>query len=42
MTQTIVFDPLVPWPLILALGAVALALLALALWRGLTGWWPSC
>ena len=39
MTQTIVFDPLVPWPLIFALGAVALALLALALWRGLTGWW---
>ena len=39
MTQSLIFDPLVPWLVIFALGALALGLLALALWRGLTGWW---
>ncbi|MBN9886289.1 DUF7408 domain-containing protein [Salipiger abyssi] len=38
MTGQIVFDPLLPWPLIGALAAVALAGVVLALWRGLTGW----
>ncbi|SDE58038.1 Putative glutamine amidotransferase [Salipiger thiooxidans] len=38
MTGQIVFDPLLPWPAIWALGAVALAGAALALWRGLRGW----
>ncbi|MGR3377704.1 glutamine amidotransferase [Salipiger abyssi] len=38
MTGQIVFDPLLPWPLIWALAAVALAGVVLALWRGLTGW----
>jgi hypothetical protein len=34
----VVFNPLVPWPLILALAGAALLLLALALMRGLSGW----
>jgi hypothetical protein len=38
MTSTIVFDPLLPWALIAALAAMMLAGLALALWRGLSGW----
>ncbi|MCR8549033.1 glutamine amidotransferase [Salipiger sp. P9] len=38
MTGQIVFDPLLPWVAIYALGAVALAGVVLALWRGLTGW----
>ncbi len=39
MTQSIVFAPLVPWPVIFVLGGAAVLLLALALWRGLAGWW---
>jgi hypothetical protein len=35
----IVFDPLLPWPLVAGLAAVAAAFVALALWRGLSGWW---
>ncbi|GAA4227823.1 hypothetical protein GGQ68_004044 [Sagittula marina] len=35
----IVFDPLLPWGAIFGLGAVALAGVVLALWRGLKGWW---
>ncbi|SDH40068.1 glutamine amidotransferase [Alloyangia pacifica] len=38
MTGEIVFDPLLPWPAIWVLGAVALASVALALWRGMPGW----
>ena len=38
MTGQIVFDPLLPWPLIAVLGALAAAGVALALWRGLPGW----
>ena len=37
--QAVVFDPLLPLPLIAALAALAPSALALALWRGLTGWW---
>lgn len=36
--MSLVFDPLVIWPVIWALAGVALLLLALALWRGLSGW----
>ncbi|KMK65608.1 glutamine amidotransferase [Puniceibacterium sp. IMCC21224] len=39
MTGTIVFDPLLPWPLIAVLAALAVLGVALALWRGLSGWW---
>ena len=38
MNRTVVFDPLVPMPVLWALGAVALVLVAIALWRGLRGW----
>ncbi|CUH79333.1 glutamine amidotransferase [Tropicibacter naphthalenivorans] len=38
MTSDIVFDPLLPWALIVALAVLALAGTALALWRGLSGW----
>jgi len=39
MTQTIVFDPLVPMALLIAAAVVVFAGLALALWRGLAGAW---
>ncbi|PWK57963.1 hypothetical protein [Roseicyclus mahoneyensis] len=38
MAQTILFDPLLPMALIWALAAAAALVLALALWRGLSGW----
>ncbi|WP_397543723.1 hypothetical protein [Roseovarius salis] len=38
MTASIVFDPLLPWWLIAALGAMMAAGIALALLRGLSGW----
>jgi hypothetical protein len=38
MTQTVVFDPLVPWAVIWALAALGAASTALAIWRGLRGW----
>ena len=39
MTQSLVFDPLIPWPLLWAALAFCAVLLAVALWRGLAGWW---
>ena len=39
MTGSLIFDPLVPWPILWALIAVAALLLIIALWRGLGGWW---
>jgi hypothetical protein len=39
MGEALVFQPLLPWPVILAAAAVMAALVALALWRGLKGWW---
>ncbi|MEO0939471.1 MAG: hypothetical protein AAFY38_15060 [Pseudomonadota bacterium] len=36
--MNIVFDPLVPGPVLGALGVVVLAAIAMALWRGLRGW----
>lgn len=39
MTQTLIFDPLIPWPVLWTAGLLALALVGLALWRGLSGWW---
>lgn len=38
MTGTFVFDPLVPWGILIAVAVVALAGVGLALWRGLSGW----
>ena len=37
--QAIAFSPLLPLPLIAALALIALVGVAVALWRGLTGWW---
>ncbi|MFO1143538.1 MAG: glutamine amidotransferase [Amaricoccus sp.] len=37
--DAVAFGPLLPLPLIVTLAAVALVGTALALWRGLTGWW---
>ncbi len=39
MIGALVFTPLVGWPVIAALAGVAVLLVALALWRGLSGWW---
>ncbi|MCW3781671.1 hypothetical protein [Defluviimonas salinarum] len=39
MTGHVVFDPFLPWPLIWAACGLALAFVAIALWRGLSGWW---
>ena len=38
MNRTLIFDPLLPQALLLALLAVSAGLLAYALWRGLAGW----
>lgn len=38
MTQTILFDPLLPWTVIWVLSALSLAAVALALWKRLSGW----
>lgn len=38
MSQTILFDPLVSWPMLYVFSAVALLITGLALWRGLAGW----
>lgn len=35
---TLIFDPLLGWPLVWALAALALTVSALSLWRGLAGW----
>lgn len=37
-TASVLFDPLLPWPAITALGVLALALAVFAAWRGLAGW----
>jgi hypothetical protein len=38
MSQTILFDPLLPMPLLWGLAGLVLAVVALSLWRGLPGW----
>lgn len=39
MTAQVIFDPLVPWPVLWTLAGAALAFAAFALWRRLAGWW---
>ncbi len=39
MFQSVAFDPRLPLALIGALAAIAVLVLGLALWRGLSGWW---
>ncbi|AVO38955.1 glutamine amidotransferase [Pukyongiella litopenaei] len=38
MTGSVIFDPLLPWPVIAGLAVAALAAVVLALVRGLSGW----
>ncbi len=38
MTGTVIFDPLIPWPVLVGVASVAVAGIVLALWRGLSGW----
>lgn len=38
MNQTILFDPLLPWPVIWVLVALSVAVLVLASWKRLSGW----
>ncbi|MEM1386305.1 MAG: hypothetical protein AAF748_00635 [Pseudomonadota bacterium] len=39
MTGSIIFDPLLDWPLVWAALAVAVLFVGAAIWRGLSGWW---
>ena len=39
MNAEIVLDPILAWPLVIGAGALALLCVALAAWRGLSGWW---
>ena len=38
MNRSVVFDPLVPMPVLWVLGAIAALMVGFALWRGLRGW----
>ncbi|WP_170561863.1 hypothetical protein [Ruegeria atlantica] len=38
MTGTVIFDPLIPWSVLVIVAAIAVAGVILALWRGLSGW----
>ncbi|WP_282027665.1 hypothetical protein [Ruegeria faecimaris] len=38
MTGTVIFDPLIPWPVLMVVAAIAISGVVLALWRGLSGW----
>ena len=38
MTDTILFDPLLPWTVIYSLAATLIVITAIAVWRGLKGW----
>ncbi|WP_299983958.1 hypothetical protein [uncultured Ruegeria sp.] len=38
MTGTVIFNPLIPWPILAVVALVALSGVVLALWRGLSGW----
>ncbi len=39
MTGAVVFDPLLPWPVIAVIAALSALIVGVALWRGLAGWW---
>ena len=38
MTGTVIFDPLIPWPVLAIVATIAVAGIFLAVWRGLSGW----
>ena len=40
MTGTLIFDPMLPWPVLAGVGLLVLFAAGLALWRGLSGWGP--
>jgi hypothetical protein len=40
MVSSVVFDPLIAWPVLAASAAIAALALVLVLWRGLPGWGP--
>ena len=40
MTGTLIFDPMLPWPVLAGVGLLGLFAAGLALWRGLSGWGP--
>ena len=37
--NAVIYDPLLPWPVIIAAAVLALAFVGFSLWRGLKGWW---
>ena len=37
--SALLYDPLVPWPLVWLAIALSFAAVGVALWRGLSGWW---
>jgi len=39
MQGSVIFDPLLSWPMLAGFAAFAVVLLVYALWRGLAGWW---
>ncbi len=39
MNGSILFSPIIPWPVLAALAVVVLGFVGLAIWRGLAGWW---
>ena len=39
MTGSVIFDPLLAWPLVWAACALAMLFVGVAIWRGLAGWW---
>lgn len=38
-TGSIIFDPFLPWPFFWTAFAIAVVFAAMAVWRGLSGWW---
>ena len=38
-TGSIIFDPFLPWPVLWIAVGLALVFAAIAIWRGLSGWW---
>ncbi|WP_433990049.1 hypothetical protein SuNHUV7_12330 (plasmid) [Pseudoseohaeicola sp. NH-UV-7] len=38
MTGTVIFDPLVPWPVLAVVAGIVAVAVGIAVWRGLSGW----
>mgnify|MGYP001827104831 CR=1 FL=1 len=38
MTGTVIFDPLVPWPVLAVVAGIVAFAVCIAVWRGLSGW----